>query len=168
MNKAEDWLIDWWTRPMAAIEVLLFHHFSFCFPFRQRRVIARLQRIVLEFCIPRCNIEFHLCHQQIERRKKHTRLKIRGMMPYCGQLKISSVFCIDRRISLPVVSIDRENLGTLRKSSLIRGMDPNYMHPLFAPNYTHSYVIGWLIEWLMCVACNFFPFFLKNHSTFGV
>ena len=47
----------------------------------------------------------------------------------------------------------------------VRGMDPNYTHPLFVPNYTHSHVIGWLNEWLTCVACNFFPFFLKNRST---
>ena len=50
----------------------------------------------------------------------------------------------------------------------VRGMDPNCTHPLFASNYTHSHVIGWLIEWLMCIACHFFPFFSKNHHTCGV
>ena len=54
------------------------------------------------------------------------------------------------------------------KTRTVRGMDPNYTHPLFAPNYTHSHAIEWLIEWLMYVACNFFPFFLKNHFTCGI
>ena len=45
---------------------------------------------------------------------------------------------------------------------------PRLYAPFFAPNYTHSHVIGWLIEWLMCVACNFSLFFLKNPFTCGV
>ena len=65
------------------------------------------------------------------------------------------------RLFSPVSSVNKHKYSHWFQSNFsfcsswikrVRGMDPNY---------PHSHVIGWLIEWLMCVACNFFPFFLK-------
>ena len=52
---------------------------------------------------------------------------------------------------------------------MVRGMDPNYTHPLFLHQTIRTPMLldDWLNDWRALLA-TFPPFFLKNHSTCGV